>query len=154
MAYLPQPIKKGISFISRLHEVRMQILQHIDSTNTRVQKFHAGLKATISPSPGCKNCLLGCRQLLHPGLYENLALRPKCTICIKGIQRAKIALEMGAKSARLVSAKFARDSYNYLINDSSLLYWSKISMSPLHLQASSTTKHFHFLETKIFGRLF
>jgi hypothetical protein len=63
-------------------------------------------------------------QKMHPGQYEKFAFRPGCKFCQQaslqilhsGGQRAKTAFLESANFARLVSAEFARDSINYLIN--------------------------------------
>jgi hypothetical protein len=62
-----------------------------------VQTLHSGLNAKITRWPDRNNCILANGQNLHPGRLQ-----------------AKIARLENAEIARLVSAKFARDSINYL----------------------------------------
>jgi hypothetical protein len=50
-------------------------------------------------------------QILQSGLDEIFSCRRRCKKCMMGIRGAKAAFQMGAKIARHVSAKFARDSY-------------------------------------------
>jgi hypothetical protein len=60
-------------------------------------------------------------HFLHPGLIANSACWPGCEICLlakmkkmhSGSLRANSAFLVSANSARLMSAKIARDSYHY-----------------------------------------
>jgi hypothetical protein len=90
----------------------------------RVQILHFGLKANLACCPGCRNYKLACMQILHSGLSAKFSDCPGRNICIlanrqnlhQGGLGAKTARLENAEFARLVSAKFARDSINYLIN--------------------------------------
>ena len=88
-----------------------------------MQNLHPGQKARFSLTPACNFCPLAWLQNFHSGLYAKSAQRPTCNFCKQGIRRAKFAREVGAKSARLESAKFARDSYRLLNYDSFFTFW-------------------------------
>ncbi len=76
-----------------------------------MQNLHSGQKEIFSLSPEGNICLKPRMQNLQSGLDELFTLRPACNNCTKGIRSANDALQKGAKNARHVSAKFARDSY-------------------------------------------
>jgi hypothetical protein len=52
-------------------------------------------------------------QISPSGLHAKIARRPERKNCIQVSQRAEFARRESANSARLLSAKFARDSYHY-----------------------------------------
>jgi len=90
----------------------------------RVQILHSGLKANPACCPGCRICKLAYMQILHSGLSAKFSDWPARKYCMlasrqnlhQGALQAKFARLENAEIARLVSAKFARDSINYLIN--------------------------------------
>ena len=76
--------------------------------------MHPARDAESASWPACKYCILALRQKLPAGLKEKSASWRAGKNCIKAPLQAKIARLENAEIARLVSAKFARDSIDYL----------------------------------------
>jgi hypothetical protein len=82
-----------------------------------MQFLHSGRNLNPIPFPECKYCLYANLHFLHSGQAAKTASRQGRKICTQEGQPAKFALLGSAEIARHVSAEFARDSINYLIND-------------------------------------
>jgi hypothetical protein len=73
--------------------------------------FTSFLHAIFACWPKCKIYHQANRHFLPPGLITFSAPRPAGIFCLKAFQRAEFAFQERAKSALLLRAKNARDSY-------------------------------------------
>jgi hypothetical protein len=86
-----------------------------------MQILHEAQNAKPAGWPEGNICLNAWMQIMHPGQVANSACWPGCEFCLlakmkklhSGSLGAKSAFLVSANSARLVSAKNARDSYDY-----------------------------------------
>ena len=77
--------------------------------------FHSGVNAIIALRAECKFCLVAIMHFFHSGLMEFVASWPEGTGFMQAAgQSAKMFSLLRAKTASLLSAKFAHVSIHYL----------------------------------------